>query len=281
VTGDHERGIVAGWVNVANLGGGALGSYAVMLLLTHSILTRQSAGLLMAALVWLGASPLLFFPKSPEPKFRMVEVFSKTLLEIVRAVKRRECLVGFAILLSPAAGTAAQNLQSGLGKDFHTSEGVVIWVTGIGSAIVCSIGALVGGKLADRFPRGYVYLFSGLGTATTAIAAALLPRTAMVFIVTTLVYNTITGSIYAAYNALGLELTGDSPVASTQLGLFAASINVNVNYMTRADGVGYRKGGVTGMYLVDGLASVVCIVPLLFLVKSERKRRALRTEVAA
>jgi hypothetical protein len=35
------------------------------------------------------------------------------------------------------------------------------------------------------------------------------------------------------------------------------------------------------MYLVDGLASVVCIVPLLFLVKSERKRRLLRAGAAA
>lgn len=274
VTGDHERGIVAGWQNVANLGGGALGSGAVMSLLTHSILSQRSAGVLMAALVWLGASPLLFFPKAPEPKFRMAEVFSKTLREIGRAVRRRECLVGFALLLSPAAGTAAQNLQSGLGKDFHSSESVVIWVTGIGSAIVCSIGALVGGKLADRFPRGYVYLFSGLGTAATAIATAVLPRTPAVFIVSTLLYNLIIGSIYASYNALGLELTGDSPVASTQLGLFAASINTNVNYMTRADGLGYRKAGVTGLYLVDGLASVTAIVPLLFLVRSERRRRA-------
>jgi len=281
VTGDHERGIVAGWQNVANLGGGALGSFAVMGLLKHSIVTQQSAGLLMAVLVWVGATPLLFFPKPPEPKFRMSEVFSKTLIEIGRAVRRRECLVGFALLLSPAAGSAASNLQSGLGKDFHASETTVIWVMGIGAAIACSIGALVGGKLADRFPRGYVYLFSGLGTAATAIAAAVLPRTPAVYIVTTLLYNAITGSIYAAYNALGLELTGDSPVASTQLGLFAASINGNVNYMTRADGLGYRKAGVTGMYLVDGLASVVCIVPLLFLVKSERKRRALRAGVAA
>jgi hypothetical protein len=281
VTGDHERGIVAGWQNVANLGGGALGSFAVMGLLTHSIVTRQQAGLLMAALVWLGASPLLFFPKAPEPKFRMAEVFSKTLVEIGRAVRRRECLVGFALLLSPAAGTAAQNLQSGLGRDYHSSESVVIWVTGIGSAVVCSIGALVGGKLADRFPRGYMYLFSGLGTAATALAAAVLPRTPLVFVVTVLLYNLMIGSIYAAYNALGLELTGNSPVASTQLGLFAASINGNVNYMTQADGLGYRKGGVTGMYLVDGLASLVCIVPLLFLVKAERRRTALRAEVAA
>jgi MFS family permease len=281
VTGDHERGIVAGWQNVANLGGGALGSFAVMGLLTHSIVTQRSAGVLMAALVWLGATPLLFFPKAPEPKFRMVEVFSKTLKEIWRAVRRRECLVGFALLLCPAAGTAAQNLQSGLGKDFHSSESVVIWVTGIGSAVVCSIGALVGGKLADRFPRGYVYLFSGLGTATTAIAAAVLPRTPTMFVMTTLVYNLAIGSIYAAYNALALEMTGDSPVASTQLGLFAASINVNVNYMTRADGLGYHKAGVTGLYLVDGLASVVCIVPMLFLVRAERRRRTVPVGVAA
>ena len=276
VTGDHERGAVGGWTNVANLGGGALGSYAVMALLQHSIVTRQTAGLLMGVLVWLGASPLLFFPKPLPPKFRMAEVFSKTLASIWKAVRRRECLVGFALLLSPAAGTAAQNLQSGLGKDFHSSETTVIWVTGIGAAIVCSIGALVGGRLADRFPRGYVYLFSGLGTAATALAAAFLPRTATVYIVTTLVYNGIIGSIYASYQALGLELTGDSPVASTQLGLFAASINGNVNYMTRADGLGYSHAGVKGLYLVDGLSSIVCIVPLLFLVRAERRRRALR-----
>jgi len=273
VTGDDERGVVGGWMNVANLGGGALGSFALMGLLAHSILSQRGAGILLGALVWLGATPLLFFPKPKPPQFRITEVFSSTLKAIGVAVRRRECLVGFAILLSPAAGTAAQNLQSGLGPDFHATEGQVIWVTGIGAAIVCSIGALVGGWLADRFPRGYVYLFSGLGTAATAIATALLPRTPAMFVASTLVYNLIVGSIYSSYQALGLELTGDSPVASTQLGLFAATINMNVNYMTRADGAGYRRAGVTGMYLVDGLASVVAIVPLLFLVKAERRRK--------
>jgi MFS transporter, PAT family, beta-lactamase induction signal transducer AmpG len=274
VTGDHERGSVGGWQNVANLGGGALGSYVIMSLLQHALVSQRSAGLLMGALVWLGATPLLFFPKPLPPQFRIHEVFTKTLAAIWRAVQRRECLVGFALLLSPAAGTAAGGLQSGLGPDFHTSETTVVWVTGIASAIACSIGALLGGKLADMFPRGYVYLFSGLGTALTAIATAALPRTATVFIVTTLVYNVMVGGIYASYNALGLELTGASPVASTQLGLFAAAINMNVNYMTRADGIGYHRAGATGLFLVDGLASIVCIVPLLFLVRAERSRKA-------
>jgi hypothetical protein len=273
VTGDHERGAVGGWINVASLGSGALSSNAVMSLLQHSLVSQLSAGLLMGALVWLGATPLLFFPKPLPPKFGLHQVFTKTMAAIWRAVRRRECLVGFALLLSPAAGVAAGNLQSGLGKDFHTSETTVIWLTGIASAIACSLGSLIGGRLADRFPRGYVYLFSGLGTAATAIATALLPRTPATFIASTLLYNLGVGFIYAAYSALGLELTGDSPVGATQLGLFAAALNLSVNYMTRADGFGYHRAGATGLYLVDGLASIVCLVPLLFLVRKERKRR--------
>jgi MFS family permease len=281
VTGDHERGAVGGWINVASLGSGALGSNAVMSLLKDAIVSQRTAGLLMGGLVWLGATPLLFFPKPLPPQFGLHQVFTKTVAAIWRSVRRRECLVGFALLLSPAAGTAVGNLQSGLGKDFHASETTVIWLTGIASAIACSIGSLVGGRLADRFPRGYVYLFSGLGTAVTAIATALLPRTAAVFIASTLLYNLGVGFIYASYSALGLELTGDSPVGATQLGLFAAAMNLSVNYMTRADGFGYHRAGATGLYLVDGLASVVCIVPLLFLVRAGRKRRAAKATVAA
>jgi hypothetical protein len=272
VSGDHERGAVGGWINVASLGSGALGSNAVMSLLKYAIVSQRTAGLLMGALVWLGATPLLFFPRLLPPQFGLHHVFTKTMAAIWRSVRRRERLVGFALLLSPAAGVAAGNLQSGLGKDFHTSETTVIWLTGIGSAIACSIGSLIGGRLADRFPRGYVYLFSGLSTAATAIATALLPRMPAVFIASTLLYNLGVGFIYAAYSALGLELTGDSPVGATQLGLFAAAMNLSVNYMTRADGFGYRRAGVTGLYLVDGLASIVCIVPLLFLVRTERRR---------
>jgi len=281
VTGDHERGAVGGWQNVANLGGGALGSFVIMGLLSHGILSQVLCGLLMAPVLFLSASSLLFFPKPSPPQFRFTEVFSSTLVSIWRAVRRRECLIGFALLMSPAAGTAAQNLMSGMGKDFHASESMVIWVTGIGAALVCSVGAIAGGRLADRFPREYVYLFAGFGTAVTAIAAALLPHTAVVFIVIVLLYNMVMGAIYASYNALGLQLTGDSPVASTQLGLFAAAINLNVNYMIRADGAGYKHGGATGLFLVDGLASLVCLVPLLFLVRYERRRRFAQAQSAA
>ena len=157
------------------------------------------------------------FPRPPPPRFPLAEAYSTALVALWKTVRRRQSLVGFALLLSPAAGTAAGVLVSGLGRDFHASEATVIWVTGIGQALAISLGALAGGKLADRFPRAYVYLFAGLFSAATAIATALLPHTALVFIVSTLTYSAIVGAIFAAYNALALQLTGSSPVAATQL----------------------------------------------------------------
>jgi MFS family permease len=274
VTRDHQRGAVAGWANLFLLGGGALGSFAIMALLARNILSQSGAGLLMGGMVWVGAAALLFFPAPTAPRFPIAQAYSTGLVALWKTVRRRQSLIGFALLLSPAAGTAAGVLVSGLGRDFHASEATVIWVTGIGQALAISLGALAAGKLADRFPRAYVYLFAGLFSAATAIATALLPHTALIFIVSTLTYSAIVGAIFAAYNALALQLTGSSPVAATQLGLFAAAINLNVNYMTRADGLGYRLSGVRGLFLVDGLASLLFLLPLLWVVRAQRRTQS-------
>jgi hypothetical protein len=273
-TVDSERGSVAGWYNVANLGGGALGSFAVMALLTRGVVTQREVALGLGVAVLLGGIPLLFLPTPSPPSFRVSQVLTETPKAIWRAVKRRECLVGFALFLTPAAGTAASNLQSGFGTEFGVPESTVIWVNGIGAALIASLGAWAGGRLGDRVPRMYLYLGAGLGTIATALATAFLPHTAMVYIVSTLVYNLMMGVSFAAYNAVGYELTGDSPVASTQLGLFAAAINANVTYMTLLDGWGFRMDGVRGLYLMDGLTSLAATVPLFFVVRALRRRAA-------
>jgi hypothetical protein len=61
----------------------------------------------------------------------------------------------------PAASVAATNLFSGLGKDFAASPERVIWATGAGVALFSSIGALLGGYLADRVDRKTLYLSGG------------------------------------------------------------------------------------------------------------------------
>ena len=99
-TVDSERGAVGGWYNVANLGAGALGSFVVMSLLTRGWVTQREVALGLGVAVLLGGIPLLFMPDPKPAAFRLTQVVTETPKAIWRAVKRRECLVGFALLLA-------------------------------------------------------------------------------------------------------------------------------------------------------------------------------------
>ncbi len=262
---ESARGAVGGWTNVANLGGGALGSLAVM-----SLSARLSGGWLglgMMATILLGAAPLLFFPKARASSFALRQVFSDSIRATWQACKNRQFLIGLALFLAPASSVAAINLFSGLGQDFGASHATVIVVTGAGCALIASIGSLLGGFLSGRFPRGYVYLAAGMAAALCALTLAFLPHTREAFIWGVLLYNGFAGIIYAAFTALGLEIVGHtSVVASTQLGLFAATTNAAIDFMTWADGRGYHAFGARGLLCVDGFAALATAIPLLFLV---------------
>lgn len=263
---DGLRGSVSGWTNVANLGGGAAGSLAVMALVPHMRLEWIGAG--VAACIVLGVLPTAAFPPSRRSSFTYRQVFTDTLKTTWKVCRRRECLIGFALFLSPVGAAAGINLFSGLGRDFHTSEHVVVLVTGLGCAIAASLGALAGGYAANHVSRGYLYLSAAGGIVAVSLMLALTRHTEVAFIAGALIYNALTGVVYAAFNSLGFQLTGrKSAVASTQLALFTAAINAAVVYMTWSDGQGYKHFGVQGLFLVDALASAVALLPLLVLVR--------------
>lgn len=265
---DHLRGSVSGWTNVANLGGGALGSMAVMSLAPHMRMQWIGAGL--AACILLGVLPTSVFPASRHSSFKFRQVFTDTLKTTWEASWRRECLVGFALFLAPVGAAAAINLFSGLGSDFHASEHLVVLVTGAGCAIATSIGSLAGGYAANHVSRGYLYLGAAAAIVVVSLSLALTGHTVAAFVAGALIYNGLTGVIYASFNALAFQLVGQkSAVASTQLGLFTAAINAAIVYMTWADGQGYKHFGVRGLFLVDALASLVALAPLLLLVKRQ------------
>jgi MFS family permease len=280
-TPDHLRGSVSGWGNVANLGGGALGSLAVMSLVPHIALHWLGLGL--AACIILGTLPILAFPEAIRSSFRFRQIFTDAMKATWRACKTKEVLTGFCLFLVPASAEAAINLFSGMGNDFHTSASTVIWVTGGGCAITASLGALLGGYVANHFSRGYLYLGAGLVTSFVSLAMALSPHTPLVFILGALTYNGLAGVSYAAFNALGYQLVGqDSPVASTQLGLFGAATNFAIVYMTWADGIGFKHFGVRGLLLTDSLASMISATLLLVLLGSRlRKPHVDQTPIAA
>ena len=271
-TPDHLRGKVSGWTNVANLGGGALGSLAVMSLVPHIALHWLGLGL--GVVIILGTMPILVFPEARKSSFHFRQIFTDTLKTTWRACKTKEVLTGFCLFLVPASAEAAINLFSGMGNDFQTSTSTVIWVTGAGCAITASIGALIGGYVADRVSRGYLYLGAGLTTSIVSLTMAVSPHTPTAFILGVLIYNGLAGVSYAAFNALGYQLVGqNSPVASTQLGLFAAATNFAIVYMTWADGLGFKHFGTSGLLLTDGLASMVSAILLLSLLGGRLRKK--------
>jgi len=271
-TPDHLRGSVSGWTNVANLGGGALGSMAIMALVPHIALHWLGMGL--GIIIILGTLPILVFPEARKSSFRLRQIFTDTLKTTWRACKTRQVLIGFCLFLVPASAEAAINLFSGMGNDFHTSTSTVIWVTGAGCAITASLGALLGGYAANHVSRGYLYLGAGLTTSIVSLTMAVSPHTPLTFILGVLAYNGLAGVSYAAFNALGFQLVGqDSPVASTQLGLFAAATNFAIVYMTWADGLGFKHFGTRGLLLTDGLASMISAILLLTLLGGRLRKK--------
>lgn len=271
---DNLRGSVAGWTNVANLGGGALGSMAVMALAPYMRMEWIGAGL--AACVVLGVLPTVVFPASRRSSFGFAQVFTETLKTTWKASRTKECLAGFALFLAPVGACAGINLFAGLGNEFHTSAHVVVLVTGAGAAIATSAGALAGGYAANRVNRGYLYLGAGVTMVAVSLTLALTGHTLIAFIAGALIYNALTGVVYAAFNSLAFQLVGrTSAVASTQLALFTAAINAAVVYMTWADGQGFKHFGVRGLFLVDALASAAALLPLLMLVRRELGKKRL------
>jgi MFS transporter, PAT family, beta-lactamase induction signal transducer AmpG len=259
---DAERGRVGGWMNAANLGGGALGSMLIMW--ASPYFTLRTLGLLIALAVALSALVFLFFPEPAKPALGLRQIFGGTFRSVVQTSRQPQVLTGFLLFLAPASCVAAINLFSGLGNDFHTASDRVVWVTGAGAALTSAIGSIAGGYLADRMNRGVLYLLGGALAGLCSLSLAWTLHTQNVFTAGVLIYNGIAGISYAAFSALGFQLVGiRNPTAATQLGLFAAATNGAIVYMTWADGQGYRLFGVRGLFLVDGFASIGAAVLLL------------------
>ncbi len=263
---DDERGRVGGWINAANLGGGALG--AMLLMWLAGWLPFWALGLVIACAALASTSFLLSFPVPAYPQFGLRQILGGTLRSVVQTSRQPQVLTGFLLFLAPASCVAAINLFAGLGKEFHASPQWVVWTTGAGAAATSALGSILGGYIADRMDRGVLYLSGGIVAGLCALVMGYTPHTQAIFTAGVLVYNGVAGVCYAAFSALGLQLVGvRNPTASTQLALFAAASNGAIVYMTWADGQGFRMSGLRGLLLVDGLAAMGAAIPLLLFLR--------------
>jgi MFS family permease len=248
---EESRGKGAAWFQIGNYGTVPLLAGAEFWFIAH--LPLRSAAAAIAAMSCLPSLLILFVHEPARPlainRSHMREMFS----EITAVLKRRQTWLGFLFLLSPIAYCAAYNLFSGLGVDFHASQRVVQWVTGIpGGVASVMLGSWVGGLMCDRWPKRVAFMSTGVLAGLVAAVMAAAPLTPATFVAGVLLYEFAFGASLSTGFALCLELTGFNPkIAGTCMALFSSACSAPQSYMTLVDGRGYGLWGIRGLLAVD------------------------------
>ena len=277
---ERLQGSVSGWLNTAYLSGAAIAGMAAIFAVQHW--PPAAAAALLAAILLAPALVLQTLPsedRTPRPASQMFQ-FGSLLREIAALLTTRQSLIGFLIFIVPSAAFAAQNLFSGLGREYAATDSQVAWITGVGVAIACSAGALLGGWMCNRWDRRMLVVGPGVLSTAASLGMAFGPRTWWVFLGGVLLYNVLAGINYAAVSAVAFDIMGiNNPLAATQYAMMMASCNVAIEFALWADGRGYHHGGAVTMLCTDAALSLVC-GPILILVLLRYASRQ-RTQIPA
>ncbi|HXB62980.1 MAG TPA: MFS transporter [Acidobacteriaceae bacterium] len=259
-----DFGWLGAWLNIANLGAaGIFGTLTIHLVRTLPI---GVAAALLALIILLPLLLLFAYPAPLLPTRGAGETFRRLFRDIFHIFRQRACLLGLLAFLLPSSCFALSDVFASLGKDFHTSENAMANLDGVGVAIACSLGTLIGAVLCNKFFRGKVYVAIGFGGAICSIALMFTPHTLLYFAGGLLGYSFVQGINYTAFSAFSLDLTGpNNPLAATQIAVLTAAANMPILYMAYLEGHVHDRFGLRPMFAVDAGASVLAATLLLYL----------------
>jgi MFS family permease len=261
---DKLRGAAAGWLNLGNLTGGALGAW-----LTLGMAEHYSPLTVGAALAVLMTAPALFSLTVDEPD-RVTrsakEIFVTLWRDVARVARSRQGWTGMLFCLSPVGTAALLNYFAALAPDYHASDKMVGFINGPVNGLVTGVGSLVGGYVCDRANRRALYLLSGALTALAGIGMACMPMSPMTYAVGVSIYLLVAGFCYAAFSAVVLETIGrGGAAASTQYALFVSAGNCAIGYVGWVDTRFHHNYGARGLLGVDAGLNVLGIIALSIL----------------
>lgn len=269
-----QQSAAGAWLNIAYLGGtGLCGSLAVWEL-QH--LSLRTAALVVPLPILLSASPLLVTAKENRIPRRVADTMRDLGRDLLATARQRSYLFALLVFIVPSATFAMQNLFGGIGRDFGASDSLTGWVSGVGLALACIVGAALGGPLSNRIDRRLLFIAPAMvaGAASLLMVAALHDRwrTAPVFVVGVCFYNVMAGINYTATSALVFQIVGrDNPLSATQYSISIAACNVAIAAAVALDGRGSnlpgRWSGAAGELLVDAVLSLVLGTLVLLLVR--------------
>ena len=252
-----DTGAVSAWLNVANLGGIGVGGQLAIVAISH--LGTRAGAFAEAAIVFLPALLLLVIGRELRVPRSVGETFRRLSRDLWTISRTRSALIGLLIFATPSATFAAINFFSGMGADFHTSPTTATWLTGAaGNSLLCSLGSLLGGWLANRIDRRMLFVGTGMVAALASLAMAFGPHRAAVFCAGVGFYYLMAGVNFAACSAAAFDIMGaENPLSATQYAVLMAACNLAIETVVFGDTRGYAHFGARGLLLTDALFSLV------------------------
>lgn len=266
-----QQGRASGWAQAGNFAGTGVGGGLGLYLAQHVQAQWVSgAGLGLLCMACAAVLPLLpFVPRVARSS--IAATFMEVLREVWAVVKSRAgLLVIFLMLLPIGSGGLQWNSVAG---EWKVSADTVALTGGVITGVVSGVAALVGGYVCDLIDRKTAYCLFGVLIAVELVVAAWLPRTAMVWIVASVLYQALVAACYSAYSAVVLEVIGRG-AAATKFNLMASVANVPVAFMPVVDGVLHDRHGTNAMF--HGEAALTVAAALLFAVTVLASGRLLR-----
>lgn len=270
---DGQRGATAGWLNLGNLTGGALGAWLTLALAERC--RPLTVGLALAALMILPSLAVLAIAEPSHPRRRAAALFLALWRDVARVARSRPGWSGMLFCISPVGTAALLNYFSALTVDYHASDGMAGFINGPVNGLVTGAGSLIGGYFCDRLDRRAMYLLSGFLTAVCGVCMMLAPLTPATYAIGVSAYLFVAGFCYASFSSVVLESIGTGgAAASTQYQLFVSAGNAAIAYVGFIDTRFHDWRGPRGLLGVDAALNIVGIAILATLFRVLRPERA-------
>lgn len=260
---ENKKGRAAGFFQAANTGGmGIGGGFGIWLTNTFSLgvsCSIISIGMLFCCFA------LYYVPKLNLPKVHTIQQGFKSIGVGIKELLQSPLAIYTAVLfLTPLASGAASYVWASVAKDWQVQDTTVALITGFISAIVSSIGSIVGGFFADKLGRWWIYFGAGLLMALVTILLNFLPFNAISYVNGVLWYALFMGMANAAFSAAILKAIGNN-LAATKYAIISSIANIPVVYMTALNGWLHDVYSVKIMLLGEGLLGILFgLIFLLF-----------------
>lgn len=270
---DEKRGVTAGWLNLGNLTGGALGAWLTLTLAERC--QPSTVGLALAAMMIVPSLAVLTIAEPSHPRRDFAAVFLSLWRDVARVARSRPGWSGMLFCISPVGTAALLNYFSALTVDYHASDRMAGFINGPINGLVTGMGSLLGGWVCDRVYRRGMYLLSGFLTAVCGVAMMLAPLTPTTYAIGVSAYLFVAGFCYASFSAVVLESIGTGgAAASTQYQLFVSAGNAAIAYVGFVDTRFHHWRGARGLLGVDAALNIIGIAFLALLFRLLRKAPA-------